>query len=128
VLPAFNAVAFLQRLAERVTCEALYFAYSKASEADVFYHYQGGRRVERYEHVVDEVTFESELGTRPPGRRADPLNVVNRAFRRLDAWVIDTGLTSSPDASGDLFVDLAGVEPEDVAAAHLVSGVVYLGD
>lgn len=35
--------------------------------------------MERYENVVDEATFESELGTKAPRRGADSIGVIDRA-------------------------------------------------
>ena len=66
------------------------------------------------------LVFTSTLGTKPPSKKTNPVRVIDKAFKRLDAWAIECALTGWPRGEEGAVIDLVGIEPDDVAGAHVV--------
>ncbi len=127
LFPMFSSYCLPQELGARLSHDVLHYAYQKNAEAYSYTLWRSGVIIESYLHYDDDVKFSSALGTDPPSKRANPVRVIDRAFKRLDGWAIDTGLTAWPQGAAAVTVDLVGVDSKDVAGAHLVEALALAG-
>lgn len=106
-------------IAEKTGLETLTLDCAKTASIAAYRYWQNGILADSLSDDGN-LEFQSTLGTKKPRRSSRPEGIFDRAFKRFDAWAIETGLVSGPCKEGSLFSDIAYTNPKDFQGVHLI--------